>query len=56
MKGWTLEYIADLDEDVYEELVDWINESNRTDDDDSVDVDELMEARKKAREAAADGG
>lgn len=57
MKGWTLEYIGDLDEDVYHELVDWINESNRSEDDDSIDIDELMDAQKKAREReAADSG
>lgn len=53
MKGWSLEYIDDLDEDIYHELVEWINESNRTSDDDSVDVDALMDARRAAREREA---
>jgi len=52
MKGWTLEYIDELDADVFAELVDWINDS--TQEEDSVDVDQLMEARRRDRERRDD--
>ena len=48
MKGWTLEYIDELDEDIYHELVEWIRESMQpADAEASLDVDALREARRQ---------
>lgn len=49
MKGWTLEYIDDLEEEVYHELVEWILESTQPTDtaEASLDVDVLIDARQQ---------
>jgi hypothetical protein len=43
--GWTLDYVRDMDEDDYDELVAWSNRPK--DDPDSMDMDKVIEAKSR---------
>jgi len=43
--GWTLEYVRDMEEDDYDELVAWSNRPKEGDD--SMDMDQVIEAKKR---------
>ena len=48
---WSLDYVRDLGEDEYDELIAWAQERSKPKDDDSMDIDAVIDAKKAKPES-----
>ena len=47
---WTLDQVRDLDSDEYEQLIEWAQKRNDVTDKDSMDMDAVIEAKRRKDE------